>query len=746
MKILMATMSLDIGGAETYIVELCRALTEKGHDVTVVSNGGVYVSVLENCGVRHIQLPLHRKDPASFLTNMRGVEDILNRAAAEGHPYDIVHAHSRIAAYVCGKAAKKCGVHFVTTGHAVFKVTPLYKLISAWGEKQLAVSCDIKEYLIKNYGIFSDSIRITVNGIDTLKFSPGEESTGIAELFGNTEKKYRIVHVSRLDKETVTAAFALIGSMKRICEVFPGATAVIVGAGTAFDDVKKAAEEVNAATGRNTVLLLGSRTDIPEILRGGGVFVGVSRAALEAMATGLPVLLAGAQGMLGVFDEAVLRSALQTNFCCRGCAMIDDNSFTSGLLALLSADNAERDRLGTFGRELVKEYYSTSKMADDAVEMYRSLVAVGEKTENCREVMLNGYYGFDNMGDDSLLGAIIAKLRREQPGIGITVLTHDPSAARLRYSVRAINRLDLPAIRREMRRMGKRGVYICGGGSLFQDATSARSLLYYTRMMKMAHDLGMKVTVHAGGIGPLYRENSRKIAADVLSLCSKISLRDSESLEVLNDLGADIGGERVSVTADAAFGIAPPDPQWIDYLMKRENLDEKPLLLVAVRAWKRAPSDFEETIARSVKQICGKYGMKPVFFPMQKSKDLSLCRRLVNAVGADAVILEGLCASELIGVISRSALVIGMRLHALIYAASVGTPMIAISYDPKVSSLMKGLDLPYMIDADGKDRVLDGDRIVEMADEILRDRETIGKKIIGAAERMKMAARNDRVL
>ena len=67
MKILMVTMGLGIGGAETHIVELSRALSRLGHEITVASAGGIYVDELEGCGVRHVTLPLNTKKPAALV-------------------------------------------------------------------------------------------------------------------------------------------------------------------------------------------------------------------------------------------------------------------------------------------------------------------------------------------------------------------------------------------------------------------------------------------------------------------------------------------------------------------------------------------------------------------------------------------------------------------------------------------------------------------------------------------------------
>ena len=98
MKILMATMGLDIGGAETHIVELSKELKSRGHQVAVVSNGGVYVPEIEAAGIRHYAAPLNRRSVGSMLQAQR----ILRQVIAREKP-DIVHAHARIPAFLCGR-------------------------------------------------------------------------------------------------------------------------------------------------------------------------------------------------------------------------------------------------------------------------------------------------------------------------------------------------------------------------------------------------------------------------------------------------------------------------------------------------------------------------------------------------------------------------------------------------------------------------------------------------------------------
>ena len=125
--------------------------------------------------------------------------------------------------------------------------------------------------------------------------------------------------------------------------------------------------------GRKVIVMLGSRRDIPDILPCADVFVGVSRAALEAMSCGVPTVLAGAQGYLGIFDgEDSLKAAQKTNFCCRDGEKSSAEKLISDIKKLFDSDSEKLSRLGAFGRETVKRFYSVSRMGDDAEAMYRA--------------------------------------------------------------------------------------------------------------------------------------------------------------------------------------------------------------------------------------------------------------------------------------------------------------------------------------------------------------------------------------
>ena len=167
MKILMALMSLEIGGAETHVVELAKELNYRGHEILVASNGGAYTKALEAAGIRHVKIPMHRRNLYAMLKSLRQLRQLI-----QSENPDLVHAHARIPAFLCGILQRSMHFPLLTTAHGVFKVTPILRIMTCWGDRTVAISQDIRSYLMENYQVPSDLIHMTINGIDTELFRP----------------------------------------------------------------------------------------------------------------------------------------------------------------------------------------------------------------------------------------------------------------------------------------------------------------------------------------------------------------------------------------------------------------------------------------------------------------------------------------------------------------------------------------------------------------------------------------------
>ena len=156
-------------------------------------------------------------------------------------------------------------------------------------------------------------------------------------------------------------------------ERFGAVEIIIVGGGSEYASIKAKAEKINVKINQRLINTVVWVEDPSIFYENADVFVGVSRAALEAMARAVPVILLGDEGYLGVLDEKTVERARRTNLTCRGSESARAEDLLSDVCRILGADFAERERLGTFGYELVRRYYSAESMARRTLDFYREV-------------------------------------------------------------------------------------------------------------------------------------------------------------------------------------------------------------------------------------------------------------------------------------------------------------------------------------------------------------------------------------
>jgi len=169
-------------------------------------------------------------------------------------------------------------------------------------------------------------------------------------------------------------------------------------------------------------------------------------------------------------------------------------------------------------------------------------------------ILISGYYGFNNIGDESILRTVIDNLREKLGDVGITVLSHDPAQTSEKYGVQAAPRMELKAIFRCVRRCD---LLLSGGGSLLQDATSGRSILYYLFILALAQLMGKKTFIYSQGIGPITSRRNRRLTSMILRRASGIVVRDEKSRALLLEIG--VPEELIHVTADPVIRVKKPD-------------------------------------------------------------------------------------------------------------------------------------------------------------------------------------------
>lgn len=302
------------------------------------------------------------------------------------------------------------------------------------------------------------------------------------------------------------------------------------------------------------------------------------------------------------------------------------------------------------------------------------------------KIALSGYYGFDNSGDEALLSAITSTIRKIEPQANFVVFSGCPGQTARLHGLRAVNRMNPCSVTRELIQSD---LLISGGGSLFQDVTGPRSLPYYISIVALAKILRKPVIFYAQGIGPITRSFSKLLMRLIANKVELITLRDAASRDLLYSIG--VNRPPVEITADPVFNLeaAPGDYLIAGRLLGIDNSIDKPELIgVSVRAWR--PLEGYQIELAQLLDMLAEEGFDIVFMPLDYPNDLKESQKIAGMMKHKALVLENhLTSQQFVAVISNLQLVIGMRLHSLIFSAIQEVPFAGISYDPKIDSFLE---------------------------------------------------------
>ena len=306
----------------------------------------------------------------------------------------------------------------------------------------------------------------------------------------------------------------------------------------------------------------------------------------------------------------------------------------------------------------------------------------GEKAR--RQLLLVGYYGEHNLGDDALLEVLLGHM---PAGFTATVTAYDTDLVRQRFRVDTVQRRSLAQVLKALRNCDG---LVLGGGSLLQDSTSFRSLLYYAALIFAARLEAKPVLLWGQGLGPLRRRPSRILVGRLLGLVTAVSWRDQESAALARKLGRD--------------GPVGSDPVWA--LPAQPWRGSGGPLVLCLRPTKELQGSAWHPYLQALDQLARLQDREVIWLPFHAAQD----RGLLEQLDQQQLLPAGLAGrsrevlaerpSEAMAVASGAGLVVAMRLHGLILAALAGAPCAALSYDPKVQAAADGLGCPcHSLDA-----------------------------------------------
>ncbi len=340
-----------------------------------------------------------------------------------------------------------------------------------------------------------------------------------------------------------------------------------------------------------------------------------------------------------------------------------------------------------------------------------------------KNILISGYYGFNNIGDESILRAVVDNLKHRIPDASITVLSQDPSSTRDKYRVESADRRSVISI---LRALARCDILISGGGSLLQDVTSKRSILYYLFIIRAARMLRKKVLIYSQGIGPINTPFNRRATARVLRKADGIVVRDEASRELLQEIG--LTDKEIVVTADPVLRIPPAPLEAGRKILAREGFVREPGKITvgfAIRE-RKTDSRFVDQLAAAMERLRREEGVQLVLIPFHYSEDMAVIDELQRRLGGQACALRHkYLTDEMLSIIGNMDMLVGVRLHALIHAAIMEVPMIGISYDPKVNSFLHSIGLRAMCSIYD----FDSDFFVEEFGRVWADREKNREKV-----------------
>ena len=307
--------------------------------------------------------------------------------------------------------------------------------------------------------------------------------------------------------------------------------------------------------------------------------------------------------------------------------------------------------------------------------------------------IVSGYIGFDNFGDEAIAHVLVDKLKAEGAE-KITLISSNPD------KTSEIHGVDACPMLKFWDSLMEADVLISGGGSLLQDVTSLKSLIYYLGIIYLALILGKKVIIFSQGIGPINSKLGRFLTKTALKHCYKISVRDQKSMELLKKWG--IHSELVK---DPVFDLDLPQKH------------KKGIVGVQLRNYPTLTEDFLKALAD---EIVKRFPDKKIeIFSFQDSIDLDICERfgrMLNKKGLENTeILKNLSIRDVFEKVSDLEYMIGMRFHANVVAIKCGVKTLAINYDIKVKKLAEEYHLP-IIELNKRDFTGEFDELLSSSD------------------------------
>ncbi len=722
MKVVHLIGGGDVGGAKTHVLYLLKELG-RYIDVKLISlRPGTFAD-----DARAMGIDVEVVKSGNIFRDIRKVADIVSHGG-----YNIIHSHGAKANMFSLAARRYTRLPTVTTVHSDYKLDYMHSLPKRISigllntialrfiGNYIAVSENFRE-MLAGRDFNPSSIYVLYNGMD---FSEPAATYTKESLIGKymlniNEKSILVGIAARLypvkSIDTIIKAAALVKKQNT------GIKFLIGGDG----EDRKMLEELTASLDlKDTVFFLGWLDDPNELMSS------VDISVLTSISESFPYsILEGAR-----FKKATISSNVggipdlitdgENGFLFQP----GDYERLSELILRLGSDPGKLVEMGEKIYEKALREFSIEKMCSTQMDIYQRILDKSNASEGAKyyDAIIGGYYGFRNIGDDALLMSIINDLRKYKPEIRILILSRTPISTAKEYGVECISRQNPFRIVTAMR---KAKAFIYGGGNLLQDNTSTRSLFFYLSTVWLASKMKLKIMFYANGIGPLKKKINRLLTRKIMNKVDVITLREKLSYTELKHM--DISKPKILLTADAALTVTRKDNTHAKDILERLGMDSSAKYIgFSLRKYpgheKIEHEKYENVIAGLADHMAEKYGLLPVFIPMQHPDDVPILANVVAKMKCKNILIrEKLNVYDTYDIIGKMEIMVAMRLHALVFAAGAGVPMVGLVYDPKIEGFLE-----YINQASAGDvRDLDFEKLKALTEDVWEKRELIREEL-----------------
>ncbi len=679
MKIIHLISGGDVGGAKTHVLSLLEGLGQTQQVRLVCFTAGAFADDAMAMGIDTLVLDTGVRSSIRTLTNM-----------IQSEHFDSVHCHGSRANMIGAILKRTIKVPIVTTVHSDYRLDylgrPFHRL--TYGtintvalrmfDYHIGVSDAMVQLLISR-GFDPQKLFSIYNGVE---FPPKPASCPREEYLkdlGVTFDEDTVVFGIAARLNPVKDIATLIRGFTGACKACPNSRLIIAGDGEERQMLEQLAKELCPA---GSVIFAGWVKDTDSFYNAIDVnmLTSLSEGSPYALVEGARMRCATIATSVGGIPYMMESGVTGLLFTPR-----DVDTLTAYMVRLVEHP-AFRKQLGQNFYEKAERVYSAEATVHHQLDIYKTILRQAERPkEKRRGVTICGAYGKGNAGDEAILKAILRQLQHIDPDMPICVLSHNPKGTRLTHHVGAAYVFNPFSFLRVMRRSK---LYISGGGSLIQNQTSTRSLNYYLLSIRLAKLTGNRVLMYGCGIGPVNGAASRKRAARVIDRnVDAITLREDLSAEELKAMG--VTRPKVYVTADPALLLEPGSEGAVDGFLLGNNLDPTGrYALFVLRDWPGFEAK-KQAFVESANYVRQAYGLTPIFFALEPGRDLPPSREVAEKLPFECPMLSAPGDEKLIiGMMKKMRIVVSMRLHALIFASSVAAPLVAVSYDPKVTGFM----------------------------------------------------------